>query len=636
MNFTKNHVTAIILCIAISGLVFCLLQFSLLDSWQEKLLDRFFTKKSPSNEMVIFAIDNESISAIGQWPWKRSIFASALQKLQTAKVVGIDVNFSEASVNPQEDAALANAINGSVPKIILPVQINQKTLEKTEPLAIFKQKSQLGVVNVSTQDGVVRFVENKQGGLQSFGAVVVAQYKEALHVPGHMRIDYAGPEGTFVTLPINDLLKGNVPESIYNNKIVLIGATAPDLHDFFETPFGQVSGVQINANIISTILSQKFYRDLPWYLSLLTILICAGFAGWCAVSIKKIGWLVIVLAGFFAAINAAAMLLFYWHLIIPVLYLNVAFLAATAILVMHQYVTESKEKKLIYESFKYYLSPEIIQEIIKDPSKLKLGGEKKKITVFFSDIRGFSGMSEILTPEQLTHALSEYMTEMTDIIMDHKGLVAQYFGDGIMAFWGAPIQNASQAEDACRSCVAMIRALKPLNERLAKEGITTPIKIGVGVNTAQVIAGNIGSKKKFNYTVFGDGVNLSSRLEGLNKEYGTSIIISEATKKDLSAGRQELEHNPEFLLRQLDTIVVKGKKEPTVIYELLIDPLPQKVSEHFQRGRELYIQGKWQEAIVEFSANTEDGPSKFYLKRCREFLENPPENWTGVYEFKNK
>ena len=297
---------------------------------------------------------------------------------------------------------------------------------------------------------------------------------------------------------------------------------------------------------------------------------------------------------------------------------------------MLQYISESAEKRFIYNSFKYYLSPEIINEILQNPATLKLGGEKKKITVFFSDIRGFSGISEVFSPEMLTYVVSEYMTEMTDIIMAQRGLVSQYFGDGIMAFWGAPLQNSHQAEDACASAVAMMGALEKLNARFKQEKINAHINIGVGINTGQVIAGNIGSKKKFNYTVFGDGVNLTARLEALNKGYGTQIIISESTKK-------EIEHNPAFILRALDTIVVKGKQEPTNIFEILAKPLHNGILEGFSRGRQYYKEGNWQAAVKEFEPIAgQDGPSRLFLERCLHFQKNPPVAWNGIYEFKHK
>lgn len=627
----KNYAKIIIIFAAVSGIIILFFNFSLLNLWQEKLFDKFFIKKAVSNEVLILSIDNESILKIGQWPWSRRIFAQALSKLQSAKTVAVDVSFSEPSTNdPSGDFLFADAINNSKSKVILPLQINQKTREITEPLGIFKKNSILGSVQILNDDGTARKVKNIDNGFSSFGAVTALQYKENLSIPKVMRIDYSGPQNTFLTLPIADFLSGKIPENIYKDKIVLIGVTAPDLHDFFLTPFGLLSGVEINANIINTLLRQKFYKDFPEFFSILLILLCNLGAVWVIFRVKKIYRLIFSLLFLLALINIAGILLFSLKIIMPVLYVNLGFLLTSAALIIFQYFTESEAKKFIYNSFKYYLSEEVINEIMLSPEKLKLGGEKKKITVFFSDIRKFTAMSEALTPEILTYVISEYMTEMTDTIMAQKGLVAQYFGDGIMAFWGAPLPNENQAQDACMSAMKMMDAVEKLNSRLKKESINAEINIGIGINTGEAIAGNIGSKKKFNYTVFGDGVNLTSRLEGLNKEYGTNIIISESTKK-------EIEKNRQFKVRELDKILVKGKKEPKTIFELVVKDIPSDVLTHFEHGRKYYQEGNWDKAIEEFSfSKNTDGPSKAYLQRCKDFKKNPPQNWNGVYEFKTK
>jgi len=628
----KNNVKVALIIVTATAVVFCFLQFSLLDTWQERIFDRFFTKKVPSSEIVIFAIDNESISAWGQWPWSRKIFANALEKLQKATVVAIDVNFSDpSSTDPAGDLLLAAAMKRSVPKVILPLQINQRTQEKIEPLDILKAEGLVGTVNVTQEDGVIRKVENFQNGSISFGALATQQYQgKDIHIPAVMRIDYAGPQNTFTTLPVNDLLQGRVPEAIYRDKIVFIGATAADLHDFSQTPFGLLSGVEINANITNTIISQTFYQDFPWYLSLLAMALFNLASAVSVVKIKRLYLLIFALLGLFVSINVLGMALFSYKIMSPVLYVNGGFLVVSIAAIIFQYLVEFREKRFIYESFKYYLSPEVIQDILKDPKKLALGGERKKITVFFSDIRGFTSASESLSPEMLTYVVSEYMTEMTDIIMAEKGLVSQYFGDGIMAFWGAPLKNANQATDACRAALLMQAALDGLNARFKNENINAHINVGMGINTGEVIAGNIGSRKKFNYTVFGDGVNLTARLEGLNKEYGTNIIISETTRKEVA-------DNPQFSIRELDVIMVKGKKQPTAVFELRTTPLDPSIMRHFSDGRKLYNEGKWKEAIAQFSliANS-DGPSRLYIKRCQEFEDNPPEHWNGIYEFNKK
>lgn len=622
---------ALVIWVAISTVVILVFYFSLLNIWQERIFDKFFITGNVPKDIVIFSIDNESISEIGQWPWSRNIFSKAIGKLQNSKVIAIDVNFSEPSrYGKADDDSLASAISGSKPKVILPVQVNTATGEKLKPLLIFQYGSIQALVNILIEDGVVRKIENYDGELVGFGAVAAQQFRENLSIPSRMRIDYTGPAKTYLTLSINDLLEDKIPERIYKDKIVMIGATAPDLHDFFQTPTGFLPGVEIHANAVNTLLGQNFYYDLPVWVSILLILSVGFISGLIIFRIKKFFWIITSLAAFLVGINLVAGILFSWKIITPVLYLNVDIIMVSIVLILFQYFSESKEKKFIYDSFKYYLAPDVINELISDPGKLKLGGELKRVSILFSDIRGFTSIAEAMTPEQLTHVLNEYLTEMTDIVMEHRGLVDKYIGDAVMAFWGAPIPNPNQSMDSCRTAIRMIKALNKLNEHWKSANVSHAIKIGVGINTGEVIVGNFGSKSRFNYTILGDEVNLASRLESLNKAYGTEIIISESVKL-------EIESDPNITTRELDLITVKGKKKPVLIFEVIVNSLSPQVLEHFGRGREFYNQGKWDEAIKEFSFVTDlDGPSNLYIERCLELKSNPPLLWNGIYEFKTK
>src|SRR3989344_75099 len=605
---------AIIFCAALL-LTCAVFYFGLLDIWQEKLFDKFFSKKSPSQEIIIFAIDNESIAKVGQWPWQRSVFADAIEKLQSAKVIAIDVNFSEPdSQNPDSDLLLAKALQTSMPNIILPLQIDSKTKEVTQPLSLFSDYSLLGNVSITNEDGTARTIKNIDENTISFAARIAKELNPQLHIPDTMRIAYAGPQKTFLTLPMIDLLENRVPENIYQDKVAIIGATAPDLHDTFQTPFGLLSGAEIHANAAATILSQRFYQKLPSSFAFILIFLCNLLALVIVIKIKKIFWLLLSLAGTLCLITIASIVFFLYRIILPVLYLDLSFVTLSAALIILQYLTASEEKKFIYNSFKYYLSPEVINEIIADPSKLKLGGERKKVTILFSDIRGFTTISERMTPENLTKMLNEYFTVMTDIVMDNKGFVNRYIGDAIMGIWGTPLVNATQAQDACRSAVKMMQALQTLNQQWKLAGKFEEITVGLGINTGQVVVGNVGSKKRFNYDVIGDEANFAARLEGLTKSYGVKIIISESTKN-------EIQQYLEFTFRELDTIMVKGKKEPKTIFELLVAPLDKKIPEHFSTGQHYYKKGDFAKAIEHFSLAADyDGPSKTYLERCKEFL----------------
>jgi len=319
------------------------------------------------------------------------------------------------------------------------------------------------------------------------------------------------------------------------------------------------------------------------------------------------------------------------NMIYPVLTMLTIYLGIT----IYRYVTEEKEKKKIRGAFQYYLTASVVNEILKDPSKLKLGGDKKHLSVMFSDIRGFTSISEKLSPEELVRLLNEYLTAMTDIVFKYDGLLDKYIGDAIMAVFGAPLDQPDHASRACRVALEMMAELRRLREKWAAEG-RPDVNIGVGINSGDMVVGNMGSEMRFDYTVMGDSVNLASRLEGTNKEYGTNIILSEFTYEIVK---------DEFICRQLDAVRVKGKKKPVRIFELLgdIDDKPQwqEFLARFEAGLEKYREGKWDEAITAFGRvlelKPEDFTSQMYIERCESLKENPPEGeWEGVFTMTKK
>jgi adenylate cyclase len=302
---------------------------------------------------------------------------------------------------------------------------------------------------------------------------------------------------------------------------------------------------------------------------------------------------------------------------------------------VYRYITEEREKKKIRGAFQYYLTASVINEMLKDPSKLKLGGDKKDLTVLFSDIRGFTSISEKLTPEALVHLLNEYLTAMTNLVFKYDGLLDKYMGDAIMAVFGAPLDQPDHAVRACRTALSMMEELKTLQKKWADEGRPF-LDIGIGINSGDMVVGNMGSDMRFDYTVMGDSVNLGSRLEGINKEYGTNIVISEytyAAVKDV------------LFCRELDAVRVKGKKLPVKIYELLGEKKDsanwEKYVSLFEEGLSKYKQGLWDEAIAAFrkvlELRPDDASAKLYIDRCEELKKNPPEGpWDGVFTMTRK
>jgi len=274
--------------------------------------------------------------------------------------------------------------------------------------------------------------------------------------------------------------------------------------------------------------------------------------------------------------------------------------------------------------------------LLVNPEKLKLGGDEKELSVMFSDIRSFTTISEKLTPKKLVRLLNTYLTAMTDLIMDSRGVVDKYIGDAIMAFWGAPINEPLHAQYACRAALEIISVLNEKRGEWQKK-FGVELYVGIGINTGEVIIGNIGSDKRFDYTVMGDTVNLASRLEGITKQYRVQIVVSEFTKKQA---------NGKFVFRYLDKVAVKGKKEGVEIYELKgvlgkIDEKTKKLISCFEQGMELYKKQQWDRAIKFFNdlvmQYPNDGPSRVYLNRCQELKNKPPlENWDGIYRLTTK
>lgn len=455
---------------------------------------------------------------------------------------------------------------------------------------------------------------------------------------GRLLVNYLGPAKTFPHYSVSDILNGRISADKLKGKIVIVGATATGIYDLRVTPFSSVyPGVEIHATVIDNILHQNFLIHSGWtkFLDVCIIILVGlimGFAIPRAKAMVGIGLSLVLISAFVLANTAIFVRYNVWmNLIYPVLTMMTIYLGIT----VYRYVTEEREKKKVRGAFQYYLTASVVNEILKDPSKLKLGGDKKNLSVIFSDIRGFTSIAEKLTPEELVNLLNEYLTAMTDVVFKYDGLLDKYIGDAIMAVFGAPLDQPDHALRACRTAVDMMSELRRLREKWAAEG-RPDVNIGVGINTGDMVVGNMGSQMRFDYTVMGDSVNLASRLEGTNKEYQTNIIISEFTLAQIK---------DEFFCRELDSVQVKGKKLPVRIFELLgyrKDAAQwQEFVGRFEAGLAKYRTGLWDEAITAFRSvldvRPEDYPARMYIERCEALKEHPPEGeWDGVFTMKTK
>lgn len=628
----KKQILPIFLFVAVFIVTSLLYGFGVFDIWQEKITDRFFLIEKPKQNIIIIAVDDQSLNAIGQWPWSRKTFATILPDLSKARVIGFDINFADpSSRGPADDATLVSALKDSEVPIVFPIELREDGLVSAKPLDIFTEHVSLGFTNIPVDsDGISRRLNNgtRHGSL---AAVVGVGDSWA---PSSNRIHYLGPEKTFTTIPFVDVYEHKIPKRVFEGATVFIGATANDLHDFLQTPFGLMPGVEVNANVAETLMDRAFIKEIAFGLGLFIIFLFELIAALIIIKIKRLRILIPSLIILFALVPLLSFSLFSVLLIFPTFYALIGLLLTSTIMLISQYVAESKEKRFIRSTFQYYLSGDVIEQLVNNPEKLRLGGEKRKVTILFSDVRDFTTISESMSPENLTSFMSEYFTEVSDIVMDKRGVIDKYIGDAIMAFWGAPLDNPHHAEDACRAALVVIEKLEEHNAKSKAKGLPV-INTGFGINTGEVVVGNMGSKKRFNYTIVGDDVNFTSRLEGLTKEYGVTCIISESTK-------EEIRDIPEMYIRALDEVLVKGKKQPKKIFQLMKKPTDEKDIQkfkYFEEGRGLYIKGDWNQAIEKFEKALsfgDDKSSSMFIERCKALIANPPAEWTGIYQFKTK
>lgn len=453
----------------------------------------------------------------------------------------------------------------------------------------------------------------------------------------------------------DELIADSLSRNRYKDKIVIIGSTMPEDRDQFPFSFAEgkqkgdnrIYGVEFHANIVQNILSGNYLSLQSKGSELLEIFLVTAIVFYISSFIRKIklrraAFLIEVLNVLFAVafvflIYELSVYFFIHHKLViaivsPALAVVVGYLSSTA----YHFLQERQQNVLIKGMFSQYVSREIVNELLVNPDKLRLGGERKNLSILFSDIAGFTTFAERKLPEELVSFINEFLNEMTEIILDNDGTLDKYLGDAVMAFWGAPIEVKEHSYKACLTALQMQKKLVEMREKWTASG-ETPIRIRIGINSGDVIVGNIGGEKRFDYTVLGDDVNLASRLEGANKEYGTNIMISGSTFENCK---------DKILVRELDVIRVKGKTEPTKVYELIsvvgdkkAEEAIEKMDLYFQ-AIDLYRHKSFESAHDYFKRSYEklgDYPSKVYMQRCEFYIANPPEkDWDGVFEMKTK
>lgn len=505
---------------------------------------------------------------------------------------------------------------------------------KTWPYAIKALSMYLGV-EPELGPGVIKFGPNLVVPMDKFNNI----YIDFPVLPSGSR--YLTQSAGFSALDYLNIA-GKSEEDLYElsypikDRIVLLGDTSEVSHDWFDTPVGNVYGVEIIADVIQTILKGGTLK--PASVSQEATAAFLLMMGMMVLGVIKHPTLRVLVALLGIAVWGSVITVIYVKqgLVFSMSYALLAAFMSFMVINMRYYLQEMSQKKMIKGAFGQYLSPHVVDILVKDPSKLSLGGEERVMTAFFSDVAGFSTISEKLTPSELVLLLNEYLTAMCEIIAKYDGTVDKFEGDAIIAFWGAPLDQPNHATMCCHASVEMQQFMHQMRERLAKEG-RAPLRVRMGINSGRMVVGNMGSKQRMDYTIMGDAVNLAARLEGANKFYASDTMISDATyqlaKDDIDC-------------RVLDTVRVIGKKEPVTIYQLLgkKGEVTGKLAEllvHYNAGLERYRARGYQQAIELFekalAVIPDDGPSKTYVERCREYMENPPAaDWDGVFVFTSK
>ncbi len=446
-------------------------------------------------------------------------------------------------------------------------------------------------------------------------------------------LDFLGRAGTFPTYSAVDLVAGKVPAGALAGKIVLLGVTRLG-YDDTRTPFGSLPGVEVQATAIDNLLRghglSRVRRTVELGLTLGLGLLAALLFFARRLPVQLVGGL--VLLGGWAV--AAVVLFSTRSLWVPWVLPTLSLASSLAVGLVLSYASEALQRQQLKKAFGHYVGADVLDELVAHPEKLALGGERRELTVFFSDIRDFTTLSEKLSPVELVSFLNTYLSPMTQAVLKEGGLLDKYIGDAVMAVFGAPVPRADHADLALRCVLQMHRELDALNQGpLQRFGLT--VHIGVGVNTGDMVVGNMGSAERFDYTVAGDSVNLASRLEGLSKTYGVFCLVGEGTVRAAKGG---------FIFRELDLVQVKGKHEAVAVFELLSGPgrAVQTRAElaRWQEGLGAFRAGKLPEARAAFTAfaaaNPTDVAAQRYLARLAELPEHAPEGFSAVTAFTTK
>lgn len=471
------------------------------------------------------------------------------------------------------------------------------------------------------------------------GWVQVDEARIPIDSQGRTLLHFLGPSGTHQSFSAAGIVQSELslregktpsidPQAL-KGCYVFFGYSAPGLYDLQPTPVGdKYPGVEVHATMLDNLLERSFLRDAPKGAVLLVVILLCALSGISGILSHRVWQTVLGFAVFLAIPFGLGFMAysqgFWWPVMAGEVGVGLSLVGAVVV----NYATEGRQKAFLKSAFRHYLGSEVIEQILADPSRLKLGGEKRELTIFFSDIEKFSGFSERLDPPTLTALLNDYLSDMSAIIQEEGGYLDKYIGDAIVAFWNAPMD---QADHAMRACRAAVRCARKLDARRSEfeQRTGAVVRARIGMNTGTVAVGNMGSHERFNYTILGDAANLASRLEGANKAFGTYAMVSETTWE--ASGGQ-------FVGRELGRLRVVGRKAPVKVYELAGlpgEPRPTHFAP-FGAALALFYEGQFAEALIRFERLPDDPASRSYAARCRTLMEQPPLDWDGVLSLTEK
>ena len=594
------------------------------------ITDQFFDSFRTTNmrdEVRIVGIDDESLQAFGAWPWDRNVFADLTTKLDTygVKIIAYDILFLEARAG---DVAFRDALLTTQSKIIFASKIdNEKHL--TSFLGKGAKLSDNGLANViPDSDGKVRKYPTSR---IVDGVCVNTLAQKAFFYYTH-KTEHCENNRTLFryplsiqTISVKDVIKGTVPEGFFKNKVVFIGSTSLDLEDHFVGMGGEkIGGVFVHASIFSSLLNGVADKNLSSNHILLILFVYGILFVVFLYRTKTPFTQFAVVAGSIIIILLATVGLFSRGYIAPFPWLITESILLGAYVALFRFIKERKQNQYIRSLFSKYVHKDVLKELMKSSSSLRFDGEKRNMTILFSDIRGFTSFSEIMSPEELTKLLNAYLSAMTPPIFEEKGTIDKFIGDAVMAFWNAPLFVHNHPTHAVRAALRMEQSLKLFNVKH-----NSNLAMGIGVHVGDVVVGNVGSEDRVNYTVLGDAVNLASRIEGLTKKYAVGCIVTEEVKERVTDNT--------ILFRKLDTITVKGKITPTVLYEA--HSYDKEVAHSFVKYEEAlgyYEVGEFDKAENLFKelVKNGDGPSTTMLEHIS--ISRNDKEWQGVWHFDEK